>query len=107
MMAGDKPNGLGELEGLLGDGVSTGELFEMLKAASEQKKRDAEWQATIEDAIGDAVAAGRFVIMVASVAPDDADSAKEALRVFQTSRAFPYSQFGPMIRDLLNGLTKL
>lgn len=105
-MASEQPNGLGALGELIHDGVSPDELFEMLKAANEQKKREAEWQASIEDAIGDAVVTGKFLICVASVAPDESDPSKQALRVFQTSRAFPHSQIGQFVRDLLGGLLK-
>lgn len=95
------------LVGLIGQsGLSVDTLFEMLKANKERAERDAEWQASIEDAIGDAVATGRFVICVASVAPDEDNSDKQRLRVFQTSREFPLQQVGHFVRDLLAGMLK-
>jgi len=97
--------GAAGLGGLISQsGLSVDTLFEMLRATKERAERDAEWQASIEDAINDAVATGKFVICVASFAPDEADPSRQRLRVFQTSREFPHSQIGPFVRDLLAGM---
>ena len=76
------------------------QLQSLLKGMSEQNSAEAEWQRKIEEAIGNGVATGRFVVAVGSI------DAAGKLTTFQSNRGMPVDKLTYFMRDLLTELLK-
>lgn len=76
------------------------QLRSLLNGMDEQSAAEAEWQHKIEEAMGNAVATGRFVIAVGSI------DAAGKLTTFQSNRGMPVDKLSHFIRDLLTELLK-
>ena len=76
------------------------QLRSLLNGMDEQSAAEAEWQHKIEEAIGNGVATGRFVVAIASI------NAAGKLDTFQTNRGMPVDKLAYFVRDLLTELLK-
>ena len=76
------------------------QLRTMLDGVAIQEAAEAEWQHNIEEAIGNGVATGRFVVAVASI------DASGKLTTFQSNRGMPVDKLTYFMRDLLTELLK-